>query len=202
MLNELLLVLAVSIDTFMMSLACGTDCIKIPFKSALCVGVIGAIVMTVSVYCSELVCMVVPDDICNSICCAVLCSIGTMNITKSMLERSNRVKNLDYTNSATNDLPSVLDVFLCGSCVDCDHSKVVSVKEACIVSLLMSIDTLAGGIAGGSSLNVATVLILTLAIQTVTVWIGSIIGLKCSKVPNLSAIGGVLLILLGLSKLF
>lgn len=200
MLNEFILVLAVSIDTFMVSLACGADCIKIPIKSALGVGIVGAVMMTVSVYCSEIVNNFIPANVSSGICCAILCAMGGMNIIKWIIEKHKHYKIESKEILDDKENSSILDVFICGSCADCDNSKEISIKEAIVVSFLMSLDSIAGGVAGGSNLNIWVVSISTLIVQSVTVWVGSLIGRKYANIPDVSFIGGLLLIILGITK--
>lgn len=201
MLNECIFVLAVSIDTFMVSLSCGADCIKFPIKSAICVGLIGALMVAISIYFSEVVYQFIPSKVCSSVSCAVLCAMGGMNIIKWLIQ-----KHKDYRVSTREMLhnddenKSVLDVFVCGSCADCDNSKEISIKEAIVVSFLMSLDSITGGIASGNDLNLITVSVSVLLVQSISVWIGSLIGRKFSKIPDISFIGGILLIVLGIFK--
>lgn len=201
MINEYIFVLAVSIDTFMVAISCGADCIKFPIKSSICVGMVGALMVAISIYCSEIICNFVPNRVCSSVCCGVLCAMGGMNIIKWLIQ-----KHKNYRASTKevlqNDIEnkSVLDVFVCGSCADCDNSKEISVKEALLVSFLMSLDSITGGIASGSSLNLVEVSVSVLIVQSISVWIGSIIGRKFSNVPDISFIGGILLIVLGVLK--
>lgn len=198
MLDELILAVAVSIDTFIMAISCGMDCIKIPFKSSLGVGIVGAIVMVISILLSGIVCQYIPNKMCNILCCAVLCAMGGMNIIRHMIERHKKLKSIQFLD---DDKPSIIDVYLYGSYADCDKSKEISIKEAIVVSFLMSLDTVVTGVAGGNSLNVVFLGVSTLIIQSVTVWLGSIIGMKSAKFPDVSLVGGLLLIILGISKI-
>lgn len=198
MINEAILVVAVSIDTFIMAISCGMDCIKIPFKSALGVGVVGSVMMILSVLLSDIFCNYIPYRFCNILCCVVLCIMGSMNIVKHILEKYKKFKSLQVEST---EKPSIIDVYLCGSCADCDKSKEVSVKEAVIVSFFMSIDTVATGLVGGSSLNILFLGISVLLVQTFTVWLGSILGRKSTKFPDISLLGGILLIILGIFKI-
>lgn len=200
MLSECMLILAVTIDIFIVALSCGSDCIKIPIKSAISIGLVGAIIMLISLYFSDMVCKYIPSKICSGICCAVLCAMGGMNIIRWILEKHKNYKVTKQKLIEDTLDSSILDVYVCGSCADCDNSKEISIKEAILVSFLMSVDTLVCGIVGGSNLNIWFVSVGTLVFQSVSVVIGSWIGRKCSKVPNISFIGGLILIFLGITK--
>jgi putative Mn2+ efflux pump MntP len=91
-------------------------------------------------------------------------------------------------------------VYLCGSRADCDHSKDISIKEAVSVALLMSLDILVCGTVSASSLNAWVLCFGVFVVQTLAVLLGSFIGKKFSRVPNISFIGGLLLIMLGITK--
>lgn len=192
MISELILIVAVTVDIFIMSISCGTDCIRIPIKSAISIGIVGTVIMAISLYFSDIVSSIISFKVGSVICCAVLCAMGGMNIIKWILEKHKYRKS-------TKDA-SMLDVFICGSCADCDNSKEISVKEAIAVSTLMSLDTLICGVASGSSLNVYVVLIGTFIFQSISVLVGCLIGRKFSKVPDISFMGGILLIVLGIFK--
>lgn len=199
MVNEILLVIAVSIDTFVMAISCGIDCIKIPFKSALGVGIVGAIMMVISILLSDIICQYIPIKLCTILSCLILCAMGIMNILKYFLDKSKRLKSMSISHE---DNPSIIDVYLCGSCADCDKSKEISIKEAVTVSFFMSLDTVATGIVGGNNLNIIFLGVSALIVQSLTVWWGSILGMKSSKFPDISLLGGLLLIVLGILKFF
>lgn len=200
MFSECMLILAVSIDIFIVALSCGSECIKIPIKSAISIGLVGAVMMLVSLYFSDMVCKYIPDKICSSICCAVLCVMGGMNIVKWILEKHKNYKVTKQKLTEDTIDNSILDVYVCGSCADCDNSKEISIKEAIVVAFLMSVDTLVCGVVSGSNLNIWYVSIGVLIFQSFSVLMGSWLGRKCSKVPNISFIGGLLLIFLGITK--
>jgi putative Mn2+ efflux pump MntP len=122
--------------------------------------------------------------------------MGLTNITRWIIEKR---RNTEKSSSQKNTSP--LDVFVCGSRADCDNSKDISIKEAISVAVLMSLDTLICGVATGSDLNVAVVLISTFVLQTLAVLGGSNIGRNFSKIPDISIFGGLLLIILGILKI-
>lgn len=194
MVNELLLVVAVSIDAFVMAVSCGLNCVKIPIKSAVLFGVVSAIVMVLSVCFSDVVYQYVPNQLCDILSCVILCAMGIMNVVRYYLSKRDSSHKCDDTQKLT-------DVYICGSCADCDRSKVISLGEAVMVSLLMSIDTLATGIVCGNDLSILFLGALTLIIQTLAVWLGSILGMKSTTFPDISLLGGLLLILLGFLQL-
>jgi putative sporulation protein YtaF len=196
MLDEFILVIAVTIDMFVMSISCGMDRVKIPIKSALVISIVGTIIMTIALYFSNIVSLFIPKKIGLYICCAVLCFMGLTNITRWIIEKH---RNTEKSSSQKNTSP--LDVFVCGSRADCDNSKDISIKEAISVAVLMSLDTLICGVATGSDLNVAVVLISTFVLQTLAVLGGSNIGRNFSKIPDISIFGGLLLIILGILKI-
>jgi putative sporulation protein YtaF len=198
MLDEFILVIAVTIDMFIMSISCGIDRIKIPIKSAVVISIVGTIIMAIALYCSNIVSMYIPRKVGLGICCTVLCAMGIMNIAKWIVEKRHAYREIKST---LQKGVSMWDVFVCGSYADCDHSKDISISEALSVSILMSLDTLICGVATGSDLNVAVVLVSTFVLQTLAVLVGSSIGRNFSKIPDISIFGGILLIILGISKI-
>jgi putative sporulation protein YtaF len=198
MLDELILTLAVSVDIFIMSISCGMDGVNVPIQSAISMSVVGTVVMAVATVLSSLVDRLVPKGVCVVISCVVLCTMGLMNVTKCVMERYRTYRHSKHTPLEDSKL---LGVYICGSRADCDHSKDISIKEAVSVALLMSLDILVCGTVSSASLNAWMLCFGVFIVQTLAVMLGSYIGKKFSKVPNISFIGGLLLILLGITKL-
>jgi hypothetical protein len=123
--------------------------------------------------------------------------MGLMNIAKCIIEW---YKTYSHSKHTPLEDSKLLGVYLCGSRADCDHSKDISTKEAVSVALLMSLDILVCGTVSSSSLNAFGLCFGVFVVQTLAVMVGSFIGKKFLRIPNISFIGGLLLIALGVSK--
>ncbi|WP_409068515.1 sporulation membrane protein YtaF [Clostridium sp. FAM 1755] len=205
MIESLLLVLAVSLDAFVASIAYGTNKIKIPFASATIINIICSSVLGVSLFLGSVIKKFVPIKVTSIISFIILCLFGIYYLFDSIVK--NYVKNNRNSNKKLkikfSDLNFIIDICIDETKADIDHSKNLNPKEALYLATALSLDSLAIGL--GSSLgnvNYVQIVVLSLIAHFIFIYIGLFAGKKFvekSKL-NLSWLSGIILIVLAVMR--
>lgn len=204
MVQSFLLVIALSVDSFLASLAYGAEKIKIPIKSALLISLIGVAFLSVSLYTASFIQQFIPSNICSNISFIIFFLISLSSLfqgtIKSFLKNCER-KKLEFS---CKGVSFVLDIYLDETNADADNSKLLSLKEALYLAIALSIDSLVSGFALGISIEKPlSVLLFSFCIGFAAVISGSFIGRKVTSISkwNLSWISGVLFMILAFTKI-
>jgi putative sporulation protein YtaF len=186
-----MLVIAVSVDGFAAAVTMGGNGIHIPVRSTAILSLTGTLFLGVSIVFADGIGSLLPPIVFKIISAAALVSIGLYNILKSRLKKK-------YEPEISDSNPSI--VFLDEVKSDKDHNKILSAKEAALLSVALSADSLATGAASASITAGHFVLTLfaTFFTGVVFVIIGSLIGKRMSTVCHFDfgIIGGAILIML------
>lgn len=206
MLSSLLLVLSISLDSFVASIAYGTNKIKIPFKSALIIDIVSALVLCFSLAIGSILKDFIPGNTAVIFSFIILLGLGVYRLFECIfkgyiVKRSNSQKPLTFK---LFDFKFVMEVYADETKADFDNSKILSSKEAFYLSLALSLDSLAVGF--GSSLiavNIMEVMIICLIAGIIAISFGVFIGRKFVEKVNfdLSWLSGVLLIILAFMRI-
>ncbi|WP_195938936.1 sporulation membrane protein YtaF [Romboutsia sp. 1001713B170131_170501_G6] len=201
MLQSLLLVLSLSLDTFVASVAYGTNKIKIPFKSASIITLVSTITLGISLFFGSLFKDLLSANIASILSFLLLLGLGIFRlfecIIKSYIDKIyNHQAPLTFK---LFDFKFVLEIYADETKADYDKSKMLTPKEALYLAIALSLDSLAVGF--GSSLgyiNYSEVLLLSLIIGFLSLLFGCIVGYHINKISNinLSWLSGVMLIAL------
>lgn len=206
MFSSLLLVLSISLDSFVASIAYGTNKIKIPFKSALIIDIVSALILGFSLSIGSVIKDFIPGNTAVIFSFIILLSLGIYRLFECIfksyiIKRSNLQKPLTFK---LFDFKFVMEIYADETKADFDNSKILSPKEAFYLSLALSLDSLAVGF--GSSLiaiNLVEVILICLITGIIAILLGVFIGRKfVEKVNfNLSWLSGVLLIILAFMRI-
>ncbi|MFI3200842.1 MAG: manganese efflux pump [Eubacteriales bacterium] len=177
--DELLFVLALTIDTFAISLVYGSQKIKIPLLSNLIINGTGTIVLMMSmitgVFCKQFI----PEDFTRYLSFIIICIIGMMKCIEGI--KKSTIENADE-----------------------NHDQIISPKEAIGIAISISMDGMSIGI-GAALLNVSILIagLLSFLIGVVTICIGGLVGRIVAKKTEMdyTLIGGILIILFALTKI-
>lgn len=207
MFDTLILVISISIDSFLASVSYGTSKIKIPFLSALIIDIVSCSMLGLSLLIGELFKGYISFTIAKSISFLLLFSIGIYRLFESILKtyiKKNSKKSSPLTFKIF-DLKFVLQVYADETKADFDKSKTLSSKEAFYLAIALSLDSLAVGFSSSLiSVNYIQSIGFALIIGFISIISGSFIGLKFvenSKI-DLSWISGILIILLAFIRVF
>lgn len=206
MLESLLLVFSISLDSFLASISYGTNKIKIPFSSNLIIDLVSSFIFAFSILLGNLVKAYIPLSFGKYFSFIILILIGIYRLFDSILK--NYIKNKSVTSKPLTfkilDFKFVLDIYADETKADFDKSKVLTAKEAFYLAIVLSADSLAVGF--GSSLNYVNhieVIALSLILGIIVIPIGCYLGRKLINTIKLdiSWLSGLILIALAFIKI-
>lgn len=204
-----LLVLAVCIDSFATSITYGIGKIKIPFHCTLLINIIGAAMLAASLMLADFISDRISINSIKILSGGLLFIMGAVNLFFPFIKSIfTHCKGKELTNFALVKKSILLVIFLDETKADLDRSKSLSVKEACFLGVALSVDSLASGFSGGLGIcqgyfiyGVLLCFFLGLIGINLGARIGRLISLRVSNRLDLSFLSGILLILLGFTKL-
>jgi putative sporulation protein YtaF len=190
-----LLIFAVTIDGFAAAITMGGAGIHIPKKSAAVLSLTGTAFLGVSAFFSTSIGALFPIGVLKIISAALLAALGIADIVKKSLRKRYE-----------KDCPSA--IFLDETKSDKNHDKVISLREAMSLSVVLSADSLATGAASArimsENLNLPITLAATLVVGFFAVLIGNRLGKNLLRVCkfDFEKLCGVVLILLAAVSFF
>lgn len=205
MIESLILVSSLCIDTFVASIAYGTDRIKIPFYSNIIINLVCSLFLGISLCLGGLFKNFLRPEIASIFSFMLLFSLGFLKLFESFFKK--------YLRKCSNigapltfkifDFKFILEIYANETKADFDKSKNLTIKEALYLAIALSLDSIAVGF--GSSLisiNYLQVIFLSFFIGLFCLFLGVNIGKKfIEKVDlNLSWLSGLMLILLALIR--
>lgn len=206
MIESLLLVSSLCIDSFVASIAYGTSKIKIPILSAIIINLVCTVTLAFSLFIGSIVKNFLPGRIPVLLGFFLLIVIGIYRLFECIFKtcitkHSNSDKPLTFK---LFDFKFVLQVYADEIKADFDKSKYLNSKEAFYLALALSLDSLAVGF--GSSLcniNYFQTLLFCFIIGILCVLMGVFIGRKFAEKMHLelSWLSGVLLITLAILRI-
>lgn len=207
MLEILLLVLSVSIDSFIASISYGSSKIKIPLISALIVDLISSSMLGISLILGSLLQNYISITTAKVFSFSILFFLGFYRLFEGLLKSyiNNKAKDSPPLHFRLFDFNFVLQVYANETKADIDKSKVLSYKEAIYLAVALSLDSLAVGF--GSSLiliNYIEVFVLSIIIGILAILFGSYIGKRFAEITtlDLSWLSGTMLIILAFLRVF
>lgn len=207
MIETLLLVLSVSIDSFLASISYGTSKIRIPFSSALIVDIISSTMLGSSLLVGSFLQNYISLNIAKIISFIILFLLGIYRLFESILKSyiNNNSKELSPFKFKLFDFNFVLQVYADEIKADFDKSKILTSKESIYLAFALSLDSLAVGF--GSSLltiNYIEVFIVSIIIGLIAILLGAFVGRKFveSTNLNLSWLSGLMLVILAFLRVF
>jgi len=205
MLESLLLVSSLCIDSFVASIAYGTSKIRIPLVSTIIINLVCTITLACSLLIGSIFKSFLPGNLPVVLGFLLLMVLGIYRLFEYIF----KAYICKYSKSDSPltfkifDFQFVLQVYANEIKADFDNSKCLNVKESFYLALALSLDSLAVGI--GSSLysvNYMQVLILCFIIGMIAVSLGVFLGRKFAQKLHfeLSWLSGILLILLAIIR--
>lgn len=201
-----LLIVALSIDVFLASVACGAEQIKIEKKTALCISAVCSGVLFLSLAMGNLLDGVIKEKYTVYLCFAGLLLIGVFKLAEYGIRAYIRkhkfvCKRVKITFSQLN---FILSIYNNPVMADKDRSSVMSVTEGVFFALAMSLDGFFGGLgAAFLHINVVETVLMNFFLGYAAVRAGSYAGMRAAvrREGDYSWIGGALFVLLAFSKL-
>ncbi|MFI3210726.1 MAG: sporulation membrane protein YtaF [Peptostreptococcaceae bacterium] len=204
---SLILVLSLCIDTFVASIAYGSDNIKIPFKTAFLINLICTSFLGFSLLVGYLLKDLLSSNTATIFSCGLLFMLGIYKVFEAFIK--DYLKKFTHNQTPINfslfDFEFVLEVYADEIKADYDNSKTLSPKEAIYLASALSLDSLAVGFGASlSDVNHFEVIILSFVIGTLSILSGVLLGKSFRKFSNINFtwVSGVLLITLSFIKFF
>ena len=198
LLKEFFLAFIVSIDIYLAAAACCNSGVKIPLSSALVIDMFSASVLFISIMLSDIISGFITSHTIHIIGTAVLITIGSLNIAKSILRSVIRhISEKDGISVKMGELSVFVKLCLDDSAVDMDSSKVLSIGEAAVLALAGSFDAAATGLScGGKDISAIGAAAAVFICGASALILGSLTGRKISSLNrDFSWTGGLFLIL-------
>ena len=182
--ETILLVLTLSLDAFVASLAYGSRKIKIPFVSIIIINIVCTFLLTISLFGGSVIKKILPGNVAIMISFTILMLLGIYylfeGITKAYLE-----KKLDKTRKIKLkifDIWFIVDIYVDETKADYNHSNDLDYKEAVYLAVALSLDSLAVGFGSAlGNINYVNVVILSLVVGILSIRTGLLIGEKIAK---------------------
>ena len=203
MIQAFLLVTALSLDSFLASLAYGTKHIRIPFASALLISIIGVIFLSISLSTAAFLQQFIPHWLCAGISFSIFFLIGVSSLFQGTIKRLLHNYNQRQLKLHYSGISFVLNVYVDETQADSDHSNSLSLKEAFYLAIALSIDSLVSGFALGISIiNPYMVVLISFCMGTLVIFLGAYIGKRIAYQKNmeLSWVSGILFMILAFSR--
>lgn len=204
--ETILLVLVVSLDAFVASMAYGSKKIKIPFSSILIINIVCSSFLGISLFFGFLFKQFIPNNIATMVSFLLLFILGLYYLFESLIKNylgskrdlSKEVKLKLF------DIGFVINVYIDETQADFDNSKNLDSKEALYLGAALSLDSLTIGFGNSlGSINYFYAILSSIIIGIIGVSSGLFLGEKIVKKSNLnlSWLAGAMLIVLAFLKL-
>lgn len=204
--ENILLVLALSLDAFVASIAYGSNKIKIPFLSLVIINIVCSSLLASAMFFGSQIKKILPESITLTLSFAIFFLLGIYYLLESIIKSylKKRFDTSEKVRIKLFDIWLIIDIYVDGTKADINKSKILDSKEALYLAVALSLDSLAVGF--GSSLgntNYLHVIALSLVVGIISIWSGIFLGKKIVEKTNinLSWLSGIMLIILGILKL-
>lgn len=202
--ENLLLVLALSLDAFVASIAYGTNKIKIPRLSIIIINILCSLSLGFSLILGSQVRKLLPGNLASYISFIILFLLGIYYLFESIIKSYLKSKIGEKLKIKLFGIWLIIDIYIDGTKADLNLSKKLDSKEAIYLAIALSLDSLAVGF--GSSLvgvKILNIMGLSLVIGIFAICFGVRLGKKLVEKMdiNLSWLSGILLIILAILKL-
>lgn len=206
MLESLLLVLSLCIDSFIASIAYGASKIKIPAKSIIIINLVCTSTLACSLFIGAVFKSFLSGNLPTILGFIILMFLGIYRLFEYFFKSyiSRQIK-CDYPLTfKLFDFNFILQVYADETKADFDNSKSLNSKEAFYLALALSLDSLAVGFGSSlCSINYVQTLTLCFIIGVLCVFFGMVLGNKFSEKFHieLSWLSGLLLIILAVIRI-
>ena len=201
----ILFIIALSIDVFLASMACGTEKIKVGNKAALCISGICSGVLLLPLLAGIFLNGIIIKKYAGILGFLGLFGVGAFKLTEYAIKQY--IKKHTFlckrVKISFSQLNFILSIYNNPVMADKDHSATMSVAESVFFALAMSMDGLFGGLGAGLlGVNPVWTVLGNFVVGFIAVKAGSAVGVKASQKwkMDISWVGGVLFILLACSK--
>ena len=204
--NIFILVLALSTDAFVASIAYGANRLSISFIKIIAVNVICSSCLGAALLFGNVIDDLVPEMFAKGVGFSCLFLLGVLKLLDYTIKKyiNNHIhvhKDLTFSISG---LSIIINIYGNPMAADWDHSKTLSWKETVMFSFAMSIDSLvAGTLSGFLMIHPGFAALTALLVGIFVMYAGLFLGKRLAALKNwdLSWLSGVLFLFLAFGKL-
>lgn len=200
----IMVVIAISVDTFIASFAYGVNGIKIPIISQLIIIGICSVMLMVSLWVGLLLRPYLPADIAKMVCFIIFLILGITKFLDGLIKAKLEKGCFKEVKFSVFKFECLLHICAKPEKADADNSKVLTPAESIYLSIALSFDGLVAGFASAAyHIPIWVMGIVSFAIGFLALKFGLVLGRNlANKLKyNISWVGGVLLILLAFLRL-
>ncbi|MDU1350449.1 sporulation membrane protein YtaF [uncultured Clostridium sp.] len=206
MLESILLVISLCMDTFVASFGYGTNKIKIPFTSVTVINLVCSGLLAISLFLGSILKNFLSESLSIGICFTILIILGVVRFLEGVIKTYLKKKSTNKKNIKFKllDINFILDIYVDNTKADMDNSRILSPSEAFYLAIALGLDGIAVGFGSGlANINYIQVILFSLISDMVAVLIGCYLGRKLVEKANLnlSWLSGLILIILAFMKL-
>ena len=204
-LGTLLLILALSADLLTASMVYGAGHIGISFGLTILISGLGSAILGTALFIGQFLGDYFPGNLLAVGSGVILIALGTYKTVDFRIRRWRKeyVKPQKNLMLSLGGLRIILNIYGDPLSADEDDSRTLSVGEAILLTIAMSLDGFAAGV--GYSMNdvsVGAVITAFFLASLISIRLGHFLGCRVVKEKDYSWIGGVLLIFLGFFGIF
>lgn len=204
-LGTLLLILALSADLLTASMVYGAGHIGISLGLTILISGLGSAILGTALFIGRFLGDYFPETLLAVGSGVILIALGTYKTVDFRIRRWRKeyVKPQKNLMLSLGDLRIILNIYGDPLSADEDDSRTLSVGEAILLTIAMSLDGFAAGV--GYSMNdvsVGAVITAFFLASLISIRLGHFLGCRVVKEKDYSWIGGVLLIFLGFFGIF
>lgn len=204
-LGTLLLILALSADLLTASMVYGAGHIGISLSLTILISGLGSAILGTALFIGRFLGDYFPETLLAVGSGVILIALGTYKTVDFRIRRWRKeyVKPQKNLMLSLGDLRIILNIYGDPLSADEDDSRTLSVGEAILLTIAMSLDGFAAGV--GYSMNdvsVGAVITAFFLASLISIRLGHFLGCRIVKEKDYSWIGGVLLIFLGFFGIF
>lgn len=204
--ETMLLILVVSLDAFVASIAYGSKKIKIPFPSILIINIVSSLFLGLSILFGFLLKRIIPGNITTTISFFLLFILGIYSLFESLIKGylSSRPNSSKKVKLKLFDISFIINIYIDETKADFDDSKKLDSKEALYLGTALSLDSLTIGFSNSfGNINYLYTIVFSMIVGIMGVRSGLLLGEKIVKKSNinLSWLAGTILIVLAFLKL-
>lgn len=201
---DFLLAAALCADTLFVCISYGASGIRIPALSRIILSAVPAVCFALSLALGSLIASYIPPLPFRLLGFFVLLLLGMQSLLGSKIRTALRRRLDRGVTFRLKNLSIALSICADSRSADLDRSRTLSAHEALLLSLSVSLDSLVSGLSVGTDgLRVILLSLFTLLFSLLVCWAGTSIGHRLGESKHdFSYIGGLLLIVIAVTKLF
>ena len=204
LLEILLFIMALSMDTFFVGISYGISQIKVTFYSIIIINLVCSIIFAFSLFLGSFLFFIFPNNIIKLLGFSLLFLLGVFKLCDYGVKKWIYKKSSSKIEFHAFHILFIIQVYGDSTKADLDASKTLSWKEAVILALTLSIDSFTAGIGAGIIYTNHLLLVCFSFLFGICIFVfGNTLGKYLAKYfsHDLNWISGVLLILLAVLKL-